>query len=115
MQYYSYWYPTGTNRPGRKALPTRHKLASGNYPLSSSNIGNPLCFPLYPEVADALLSYIEKTRGEAAYPEVFLSVIGDPIPLINGGTFYRSMKTCFRNAGIIGKSTHAIVMPLRHV
>ncbi len=80
-----------------------------------SKLGNPLCFPLYPEVADALLSYIDKTRGKAPYPEVFLSVIGNPIPPKNGSTIYRSMKTCFRNAGVAEKSTHMLyVMPLLH-
>ncbi len=80
----------------------------GTIHFRPSKLGNPLCFPLYPEVADALLSYIGKTRGKAPYPEVFLSVVGDPIPLRNGSTFYRSMKTCFRDAGITGKSSHAI-------
>jgi site-specific recombinase XerD len=70
--------------------------------------GNSLCFPLYPEVADALITYIKKTRGEASYPEVFLTVCGDPAPLSNGGSLYTSMKTCFRHAGITAKSAHAI-------
>jgi len=74
----------------------------------ASKSGNPLCLPLYDHVADALLAYIDKSRGSADYPEVFLSVIGDPMPLSNGGSFYRSMKACFLDAGITGKSTHAI-------
>jgi site-specific recombinase XerD len=73
-----------------------------------SKLGHSLCFPLYPHVADALLAYIEKSRGQAPYPEVFLAVYGDPIPLRNGDTFNSSMRTCFRNAGITGKTTHAI-------
>ena len=80
----------------------------GTIHFRASKFGNPLCFPLYPAVAAALLDYIEKTRGKAPYPEVFLSVICDPVPVGNGYTFSTSIKTCFRNAGITGKSTHAI-------
>ncbi|HMD13976.1 MAG TPA: tyrosine-type recombinase/integrase, partial [Bacteroidota bacterium] len=80
----------------------------GTIRFRPSKFGNPLCFPLYPHVADALLAYIEKSRGRAPYPEVFLSVIGDPIPLRKGGAFYSSIKACFRNADINGKSAHAI-------
>ncbi len=74
-------------------------------PLKS---GNPVCFPLYPEVADALLTYIRKTRRGVSYPEVFLSVCGEPAPLSNGGSLYTSMKTCFRHTGIVAKSAHSI-------
>jgi integrase/recombinase XerD len=80
----------------------------GSIHFQPIKFGNPLCFPLYPEVADALLSYIKKTRGKASYPEVFLTVCGDPVPLSNGGSLYTSMKTCFRHAGITTKSAHAI-------
>jgi integrase len=80
----------------------------GKIHFRPSKLGKPLCFPLYPEVADALLDYIEKSRGRVPYPEVFLSIIGNPIPLRNGGAFYRSMRACFQNAGITGKTTHAI-------
>ncbi len=80
----------------------------GTIHFRASKFGNPLRFPLYPSVAHALLDYIDKTRGRAPYPEVFLSVTGDPIPLRNDYTFSTSLKTCFRNAGITGKSTHAI-------
>jgi integrase/recombinase XerD len=78
----------------------------GSIHFQPSKWGNPLCLPLYPEVADALLAYIRETRGKAPYPEVFLTV-DKPRPLENGGSLSSSMKTCFRNAGIAA-SAHAI-------
>lgn len=80
----------------------------GSILFRPSKFGNPLCFPLYPVVADALLAYIRETRGKTPYPEVFLSISSDHMPLRNGGALYRPMRTCFRNAGITGKSAHAI-------
>lgn len=65
-----------------------------------SKWGNPLCFPLHPEVADALLSYIRETRGKASYPEVFLTISGKPRPIGEGNSFSYSLKKCYRRAGI---------------
>jgi integrase/recombinase XerD len=79
----------------------------GSIHFQPSKWGNPLCLPLYPEVADALLAYIRETRGKAPYPEVFLTV-DKHMPLRNGGALSSSMKTCFRSAGIAAKGAHAI-------
>jgi integrase/recombinase XerD len=84
------------------------KWREGLIHFSPLKSGKPLCLPLYPEVADALLTYIRKTRRGVPYPEVFLTVCGDPAPLSNGGSLYTSMKTCFRHAGITSKSAHSI-------
>jgi integrase/recombinase XerD len=65
-----------------------------------SKWGNPLCFPLYPKVADALLSYIRETRGKADYPDVFLTICGKPRPIGEGNSFSYSLKKCYRRAGI---------------
>jgi len=80
----------------------------GSIQFRPVKFGNPLSFPLYPDVADALLTYIRETRGTASYPEVFLTVCGEPVPLSNGGSLHTSMKTCFRHAGITTKNAHAI-------
>jgi integrase/recombinase XerD len=79
----------------------------GSIHFQPSKWGNPLCLPLYPEVADALLAYIRETRGRASFPEVFLTGYGNPRPLMRGGSLYSSMKTCFRNAGIAA-TAHSI-------
>jgi len=78
----------------------------GSIHFQPSKWGNPLCLPLYPEVADALLTYIRETRGKSPYPEVFLTVARH-MPLRNGGALSSSMKTCFRKVGIAA-SAHAI-------
>jgi site-specific recombinase XerD len=79
----------------------------GSIHFQPSKGGNSLCFPLYPEVADALLTYIRETRGKAPYPEVFLTVIGKHMPLRNSVVLSTAMKRCFRSAGITA-SAHAI-------
>jgi len=79
----------------------------GSIHFQPSKWGNPLCLPLYPDVADALLAYIRETRGKAPYPEVFLTVY-KPRPLRSCATLSFSMRTCFHSAGIVAKSTHAI-------
>lgn len=82
----------------------------GSIHFRPSKWGNPLCFPLYPEVADALLAYIRKTRGQAPYPEVFLTIWGNPRPIGDGNYLYSSLKKCYRHAGIdpTMKGAHAI-------
>ena len=57
----------------------------GSIHFQPSKWGNPLCFPLYPVVADALLAYIRETRGKASYPEVFLA-LNKSRPLARGGS-----------------------------
>lgn len=78
----------------------------GSIHFQPSKWGNPLCLPLYPEVADALLAYIRETRKKVPYPEVFLTV-DKHTPLRSGGSLSSSIKMCFRNAGIAA-SAHAI-------
>jgi len=72
----------------------------GSIHFRPSKWGNPLCFPLYPKVADALLAYIRETRGKAPYPEVFLTIWGKPKPIGDGNYLYSSLKLCYRRAGI---------------
>jgi integrase/recombinase XerD len=67
--------------------------------------GNPLCLPLYPEVAESLLAYIRETRGKVPYPEVFLTV-DNQMPL-RAVALSVSMKRWFRSAGVAA-SAHAI-------
>jgi integrase/recombinase XerD len=67
--------------------------------------GNPLCLPLYPEVAESLIAYIRETRGKAPYPEVFLTA-DNQMPL-RDVALYSLVKRCFRRAGIAA-SAHAI-------
>jgi integrase len=86
------------------------KWREGVIHFQPSKWGNPLCFPLYPEVADALLAYIQKTRGRVPYPEVFLTIFGKPRPVSNSNSFYHSLKKCYRRAGIdhTANGAHAI-------
>ena len=67
--------------------------------------GNPLCLPLYPEVAESLIAYIRETRGKVPYPQVFLTV-DNQMPL-RAVTLSIALKRCFRRAGIAA-SAHAI-------
>jgi integrase/recombinase XerD len=78
----------------------------GSIHFQPSKGSNPLCLPLYPEVADALLTYIRETRGKAPYPEVFLTV-DKHMPMRNSAVLKTAMKRCFRSAGIAA-SAHAI-------
>jgi integrase/recombinase XerD len=78
----------------------------GSIHFQPSKWGNPLCLPLYPEVADALLAYIRETRGKAPYPDVFLTA-DKHMPLRNSAPLSSSMKRCFCRAGIAA-SAHAI-------
>jgi integrase/recombinase XerD len=76
------------------------KWREGVIHFRPSKWGNPLRFPLYPEVADALLAYIRETRGKASYPEVFLTICCKPRPVCGSNSFYYSLKKCYRRAGI---------------
>jgi len=78
----------------------------GSIHFQSNKWGNPLYFPLYPKVADALLAYIRETRGKISCPEVFLT-INKHMPLSIGRALHCSIKRCFRQAGIAA-SAHAI-------
>ena len=78
----------------------------GSIHFRPSNGGNPLCLPLYPDVAEALLAYIRVTRGKAPYQDVFLTV-DKQMPLRTGAVLSNSMRRFFRRAGIAA-SAHAI-------
>jgi integrase/recombinase XerD len=67
--------------------------------------GNPLCLPLYPEVAESLIAYIRDTRGKATYPEVFLTI--DNLMPLRAVALSVLMQRFFRSAGIAA-SAHAI-------
>ena len=56
-----------------------------------------LCFPLQTQVAQALLDYIRKDRGNAPFPELFLTVRGSQKPLrvnINFKPFLKNSHKC---------------------
>lgn len=76
----------------------------------SSKKGRDLCFPLTHDVAEALLVYIEKTRGKAPFPEVFLTVLGKTRPLAENNHLGWAIEQCYRRAGIdsVTKGSHAI-------
>lgn len=52
------------------------KWEEGLIYFQSTKGGKPLCFPLQKGVAQALLDYIRKDRGNAPFPQVFLTVRG---------------------------------------
>lgn len=52
------------------------KWEEGLIDFQSSKRGKSLCFPLYKDVAQALLDYIRKDRRNAPYPQLFLTVKG---------------------------------------
>lgn len=78
--------------------------------FASSKRGHDLCFPLTYDVAEALLAYLRDTRGKAAFPEVFLTVLGTPRPLGEGNHFYTCLDVYYRRAGIESevRGAHAI-------
>ncbi len=71
-----------------------------------------LRFPILPEVAEALLSYL-RDRGEApSIEEVFLTVRGAPRPLgVNNHLGY-TLKSYYRRAGL--RATRCGAHPIRH-
>jgi integrase/recombinase XerD len=76
------------------------------FPISKK--GNPLCFPLQPDV-EALLDYIEHARGRKSFPEVFLTLKGTPRPLGENNHLNCTFQTLFKRAGIDSpsKGSHA--------
>lgn len=73
----------------------------GTICFSASKHGNTLCFPLYEEVADALLAYIKNDRMAAEFQEVFLVIKGSIRPLSKRSTYYGNIKKYFLKAGIV--------------
>lgn len=78
--------------------------------FASSKRGRDLCFPLTHEVAEALLAYFRDTRGNAPFPEVFLTIRGTPRPLSEHNRLYTFLDVYYRRAGIDSKirGSHAI-------
>jgi len=76
----------------------------------SSKKGKPLCFPLQPDVAEALLTYIGRTRGRKPFPEVFLTLKGKPQPLGENNHLNCTFQALYKRAGIdsSSKGSHAI-------
>ena len=71
-----------------------------------------LCFPILPEVAEALLSYL-RDRGEApSIEEVFLTVRGAPRPLGINNHLGSALKSYYRRAGL--RATRCGAHPIRH-
>jgi len=74
--------------------------------------GKALCFPILPEVAEALLSYLRK-RGEApGVDEVFLTVRGVPRPLGIHNHLGSALKAYYRRAGL--RASRCGAHPIRH-
>lgn len=71
----------------------------------------PLSLPLQPEVADAILAYLREDRGDAPFPEVFLTVRGEPRPLGEDNHLCSSLRVYYQRAGVdssVKGSSHAI-------
>ena len=63
--------------------------------------GKPLCFPLQKGVAQALLDYIRKDRGNAPFPQLFLTVRGSQQrPLSVNINLKPLLKSCHKLADI---------------
>jgi len=74
--------------------------------------GKPLCFPLQKDVAQALLEYLRMDRGNALFPQVFLTVKRPKGPLSPTGKLGGSLKRYYKLAGI--ESTAGTSHPIRH-
>lgn len=72
---------------------------------------NALSFPLLPEAAEALLSYLRE-RGDAPSEEVFLTVRGSRRPLGVNNHLGFALKSYFLRAGI--RATRYGAHPIRH-
>ena len=78
--------------------------------FAASKKGRNLCLPLTYDVTEALLAYFRCSRGNANFPEVFLTVRGTPRPLGENNHLYCVIGKYYRWAGIDSKvkGTHAI-------
>jgi len=74
--------------------------------------GKPLRFPLQQDVAQALLEYLRMNRGNAPFPNVFLTVNRPKKPLSPGSKLGGSLKRYYKLAGI--ESTAGTSHPIRH-
>jgi len=77
--------------------------------FSACKGGKPLCFPLYENVAEALLDYIQNARGRHDFEEVFLQK-RTTIKPIGPGSLHSTLKLYYQKAGINSRSKgfHAI-------
>ena len=81
-----------------------------NFPAEKG--GKALSFPILPEVAEALLSYLRE-RGEApGIDEVFLTVRGTQRPLGVNNHLGSALKSYYRRAGL--RTTRCGAHPIRH-
>ena len=74
--------------------------------------GNPLCFPLQKDVAQALLEYLRMDRGNTPVSQVFLTIKGPKRPLSLNNTLGRSLKPYYKLAGI--EPIIGVSRPIRH-
>lgn len=74
--------------------------------------GRPLCFPLRDEVAKALLAYIRRDRGNASYPEIFLTIQGRRRPLSLNNHLGCALELYYKRAGV--KARRIGAHPIRH-
>lgn len=80
------------------------KWEEGLIYFQSSKRGNPLCFPLQKDVAQALLDYIRKDRRNAPFPQLFLTVKGHhQKPLSCNINLKPFLKSCHKFSGIKSK------------
>ncbi len=72
--------------------------------------GKPVCGPLDPTVAEAVLDYIRKDRGQVPFPDIFLTIRGTPRPMGIHHHMGTALKSYFQRAGIYsrGSGAHAI-------
>jgi len=56
-----------------------------------------LCFPLYEEIADALLAYIKNDRMAAEFHEVFVVTKGPIHPLNKNNNYHSNIKNTFKS------------------
>ena len=100
----------GVRRHQARSLKLRDiRWREGLIHFPSCKGGKPLCFPLYENVAEALLDYIKNARGKFAFEEVFLQKRTTPKPL-GDSSLDSTLKIYYQRAGIKSQTTgfHAI-------
>ena len=99
-------------RIGQVTALTRHDIHwhEQTIAFAPSKGGKPLKFPLEKSVAQALLAYLRRDRGQAPFDEVFLTIRGSRRPLGVNNHLGAALKTYYRRAGIRASviGTHAI-------
>jgi site-specific recombinase XerD len=99
-------------RIGQVTALTRHDIHwhEQTIAFAPSKGGKPLKVPLEKSVAQALLAYLRRDRGQAPFDEVFLTIRGSRRPLGVNNHLGAALKTYYRRAGIRASviGTHAI-------